>query len=514
MAEQMPDPSATIETVIVAASRDDAGLIVRAAEKDGLRLRWDCVDCEAAFVARLAQQKLPEMIVAKSRLPRFSALEGLALLKKQRLDIPLIVVADELAEDAVDCLRQGAADSLTSDRLDRLPAAILHALEQKRLRDQHEQLFAELVESEERYRSLVEDAPDAILVIRDERIVYTNDAGLRLLGAKGRQQLIGRDFLEFVHRDYHPILRQRSKQILTHHQPSALAEMQLIRLDGEVTDVEVLGMPCSFGGKPAIQRVLRDVGDRRRAQERAREHLAELAHVTRLRMMGELMSEVSHEINQPLYAISNFAEASLNRLRSGAVDLKEILVWLEQIAVQANRAGEIIRRIGRFVRKSPARMTDTAINEIVRDVVDLLGVDGRLDAVDLDLQLSPNLPPVKVDRIQIEQVLVNLLRNALEAMADNPSASRRLSVRTEWAPSGAIRVAVRDNGRGLTSDELKRLFEPFFTTKAEGMGMGLSISHSIIEAHGGRMEAVANSDRGLTFQFTLPVSKQETSHGE
>jgi PAS domain S-box-containing protein len=514
MGEKSPDGAPSLELLIIAARLDDASRIVRAAEQGGVRPSWQRVDCESAFIARLAGNDLPQMIIAEIRPSRFGALQALALVKGRSLDIPIIVVSEELSAESIECLKQGIADYLTADCLEQLPAAIRQALEQKRLRNDLRRAESQLRESEERYRNLVENAPDAILVISDGRVVYANDAGTRLLGAEHREDLLGRDFLDFVHPDYHALVRQRSKQVLE-NKPTGLAEMQLMRLDGEVTDVEAIGMPCLFDGRPAVQRMLRDVSNRRRAQERAREHLAELAHVTRLRMMGELMSEVSHEINQPLYAISNFAEASLNRLRSGSADLQnEILVWLEQIAVQANRAGEIIRRIGRFVRKSPARMADTSINDIVRDVVDLLGVDGRLDAVDLDLQLSPNLPPVKVDRIQIEQVLVNLLQNALEAMADNPSASRRLCVRTESGPSGTIRVAVRDNGRGLTDDELKRLFEPFFTTKSEGMGMGLSISHSIIEAHGGRMEAAQNSDRGLTFQFTLPASQQETSHGK
>lgn len=367
-----------------------------------------------------------------------------------------------------------------------------------------------LRQSEERYRNLVEHAPDAVFVTHDNQIVYTNDAGVRLLGGSRRTEIVGRDFLDFIHPDYRPAAQWRTDQIVAENKPSPLAEFQVVRLNGESADVEMIGMPCVYEGLPAVQRVVRDVSDRKRAQEKAREHLAELAHMMRLRMMGELMSEVSHEINQPLYAISNFAAASLNRLQSpqGGNAPSEVTGWLEQIAAQATRAGEIIRRIGRFVRKSPAKLVTADVNEIVKSVIELLSVDGRLDAVDLRLELADDAPPVCVDRIQIEQVLVNLLRNALEAMANNPAANRQLRVRTERHSSELVEVVVSDNGPGMPPEQIHRLFEPFFTTKSEGMGMGLSISHSIIEAHGGRLEARANPDRGLTFHFTLPIVKE------
>jgi two-component system sensor kinase FixL len=367
-----------------------------------------------------------------------------------------------------------------------------------------------LRQSEERYRNLVEHAPDAVFVTHDNQIVYTNDAGVRLLGGAGRKEIMGRDLLDFIHPDYRAAARLRTEQITAENKASPLAEFQVVRLDGELADVEMIGMPCVYDGLPAVQRVVRDVSDRKRAQEKARQHLAELAHMMRLRMMGELMSEVSHEINQPLYAISNFAAASLNRLHSPQAGSapSEVTGWLEQIAAQATRAGEIIRRIGRFVRKSPAKLVTADVNEIVKSVIDLLSVDGRLDAVDLRLDLADDAPPVCVDRIQVEQVLVNLLRNALEAMANNPAAHRQLGVRTKRHSSEYVEVVVSDNGPGLPPEQLNRLFEPFFTTKSEGMGMGLSISHSIIEAHGGRLEVLANPDRGLTFHFTLPIVKE------
>ncbi len=446
--------------------------------------------------------------------PRFGAAEALELLQARQLDIPLIVIADRPdPEAAVRHVKRGAANYLARERLGGLAAALREALEEKGLRDQRRAADERLRQSEHRYRQLVDDAPDAIFVTRDDRIVYVNGAGIRLLGAAGPADVTGRPFLDFVHPDDRAAVGRRSAEVLDHRRPARLVEEQIVRLDGEVVEVETIVALCLDEGLPALEHVLRDVADRRRIQEQARRHLAETAHVTRLQTMGELMSEVSHEISQPLYAISNFAEASLQLLRSQGTVGGEIVAWLDQIARQANRAGEIIRRIGRFVRKSPAKLAPADVNEIIRAVVGLLSFGERMEAVDLQLRLA-DTPPVNVDRVQIEQVLVNLLRNALEAMAGQPAPRRPLVVRTELLSSGAVRIAVRDEGRGLSERELNRLFEPFFTTKANGMGMGLSISHSIVEAHGGHMEAIPNPDRGLTFQFTLPVATQEAAHGQ
>ncbi|HEV3416621.1 MAG TPA: PAS domain S-box protein, partial [Pirellulales bacterium] len=401
--------------LIVGDREEDSALVLNALRQAEIVPRWERVDNEPGFVSRLARPDLPDLILAEYDLPRLGAMRALELLHDRKLDIPLIVLTDTVSEEsAVGCIKLGAADYFIRDRLARLAPAILHALEEKLLRDdkrraeeQLQESERQLRQSEERYRNLVENAPDAILVTHDHQIVYANDACLRLLGASRRKELIGCDILEFIHPDYREAARHLSEQATSENVPTPLVVQQFVRLDGEAIDVELIAMPCVYDGLPAIQGVLRDISDRRRAQEKVQQHLAELAHVTRLRTMGELMSEVSHEINQPLYAISNFAEASLNRLRSPIEGAgPEILSWLEQIAVQANRAGEIIRRIGRFVRKSPAKLAPADVNRIVRDVVGLLSVDVRLDAVELELQLAESLPPVQVDRIQIEQVLV------------------------------------------------------------------------------------------------------------
>jgi two-component system sensor kinase FixL len=237
-----------------------------------------------------------------------------------------------------------------------------------------------------------------------------------------------------------------------------------------------------------------------------RRHLVEMAHTNRLTTIGQMVVELTHEINQPLYAIDNFAKACLSMLRDDTSDSRErALQWTGQIATQARRASEIIRRLRRFVQSDSPLRAPADVNDIVRDVIELLEIDPRLRGVRIATQWAADLPPPSVDRIQIEQVLVNLLVNAAEASHEVPPEFRKITVATR-AVNGDIEVAVRDEGCGMPHAARERKFEAYYTTKADGMGMGLAISRSLIEEHGGRLWAEQNRDRGLTFRFTLPIA--------
>ena len=260
---------------------------------------------------------------------------------------------------------------------------------------------------------------------------------------------------------------------------------------------------CTTGLMLYTVRVQRKLAER---ELELRRHMVEMAHTNRLTTVGQMVVELTHEINQPLYAISNFAKACLSMLKENTPDNRErALHWMHQIAEQARRAGEIIRRHRQFVQSDSPVRTPADVNDIVRDVIQLLEMDPRLRGVQIVTDVSANSPPIQVDRIQIEQVLVNLLVNAAEAMHDMPKENRKITVATRTL-NGHIDVAVRDAGCGLPPATLGRLFEPYFSTKPDGMGMGLPISRSLIEDHGGRLWAEPNPDRGLTFRFSLPIS--------
>lgn len=244
------------------------------------------------------------------------------------------------------------------------------------------------------------------------------------------------------------------------------------------------------------------------AEERARQQLAQLAHVTRMATMGEMASGLAHELNQPLCAIVNFVEACLEMLESGAgatEPLREIMV---DVARQAERAGKVIHRLREFVRRREPQRAAVDVNRLVREAVELTKAEIRRDEVRTQLELPKRLPPVLADEIQIEQVILNLVRNALQAMQGVEPAKRVLLIKVVRR-TGHVEVSVRDSGCGIPEDVRDRVFEPFFSTKSNGMGMGLSISRSILEAHEGRLWVAPNRDRGTTFRFTLPIARRD-----
>ena len=247
--------------------------------------------------------------------------------------------------------------------------------------------------------------------------------------------------------------------------------------------------------------------ERKRAEEAFRTAQMELAHVTRVATLGEMTASIAHEINQPLGALVNNAGACLGWLDAGNLEESRNSVTL--MMDDAQRASEIITRIRALVKKAPPQKDWLDINQIIREVIALAQSELQRNRITLETQLSDNVPPILADRIQLQQVMLNLMMNAIEAMTQ-VTTPRELLISSEADDSKGVVVVVRDSGAGLDSKSLERLFEPFYTTKPQGMGMGLAICHSIIQAHGGRLWATANEGRGAAFQFTLQAcSKRE-----
>ena len=250
--------------------------------------------------------------------------------------------------------------------------------------------------------------------------------------------------------------------------------------------------------------VLVDITDRKQAEEEQRQLQATLAHIGRLSLAGEMAAGLAHELNQPLAAIVTYSEACIRLLHSGGASTDKLIGTLEQVVAQGQRASEIIRRLRSFTRKTALQRLPVNVNALIREAVDFIGAEARQREVSLQLELTDGLPPVEVDPIQIQQVLVNLMRNSLEAMSTIEPSQRTLTIRTTLAASDAITVAVCDTGPGLAAEVRNQLFHPFLTTKPQGMGLGLSISKSIIEAHGGQLWATSDPGHGALFHFTLP----------
>jgi signal transduction histidine kinase len=251
-----------------------------------------------------------------------------------------------------------------------------------------------------------------------------------------------------------------------------------------------------------------------RVQERTaalQEVQSELTHVTRVMTLGELTASIAHEVNQPLAAIVTNGNATLRWLGGATPNLSEARQAVERIIKDSYRASAVISRIRALVKKTPPRNDLVDLNEVIVEVFTLAQNEARRNRVLLKQQLRHDLPQVRGDRVQLQQVILNLIINGLEAIAKSQNGTRELSVKSDQDDAHNVTIAVSDSGEGLDAANLERVFDAFFTTKPDGMGMGLAISRTIIESHGGRLWATSNSPHGAVFQFTLPTNAERAS---
>ena len=283
-------------------------------------------------------------------------------------------------------------------------------------------------------------------------------------------------------------------------------ELRLRRFDGEYRWFETRGVPIrdDSGRIARWYNLSTDIEDRTRALARLEQMQSDFAHMNRVGIMGELAASLSHEITQPIASARNNARAAQNFLDKQPPDLSEVREALSCVVGDADRAGDIVNRIRDHIKKAPPRKAQFDLNEAINEVI-VLGRSAIIkNRVWVQTRLSEGLFPVHGDRVQLQQVVLNLLLNAVEAMGSVEAKPRELLISTEQDHTGVL-VAVRDSGPGIDRSHLERVFDTFYTTKSSGMGMGLSICRSIIEAHGGRLWAEANEPRGAIFQFTLPA---------
>jgi PAS domain S-box-containing protein len=283
---------------------------------------------------------------------------------------------------------------------------------------------------------------------------------------------------------------------------------RLLMPDGSVKHVHATAhaVTDASGGIEFVGAVT-DVTSRKRAEAELHEAQANLAHVTRVTALGELAASIAHEVNQPLAAVVTNAAACLRWLDRDPANLNEARATLRSIINDGNRAGEVIQRVRALVNKTTDRKA-LHINEVVNEVMSLVQHELFSHRVALRLELAPALPPVLADRIQLQQVILNLVVNGIEAMQPVTDRPRELVIRTRQDETDQVLVTVSDCGVGVAAEDVDRLFDAFFTTKSDGMGMGLSICRSIVDAHGGRLSASGNTGPGATFQFTLPLHEE------
>lgn len=363
-----------------------------------------------------------------------------------------------------------------------------------------------LEESEQRWRSLVQDAPDTILVVnRDYTIGYINRTELRPeLGTAG---VSGKSVFDFIFPEYIPQVTRDLERVFERGEtitneieaPDDVGRRHWIQ--GRISPIRRHGVVT------AAVVVCRNITEQKRATEQLRQTQDQLIHLARLTSVGEIAATLAHELNQPLAAIANYVRGCMIRLQAaGSID-SAILATLQEAVNEAHRASEVIRRLRHFLQHHEPKRQEVSLNAVAQEAARLAEPACRRLGAYITLRLAPSLPLLFADRVQLIQVLLNLLLNGAEAMVDLPATSRELTVETWRESPTSVAVAVRDRGPGVPPDLGEAIFEAFVTTKPHGLGMGLSISRTIVEAHRGTLRYVNLTEpRGARFLASFPLS--------
>jgi PAS domain S-box-containing protein len=381
--------------------------------------------------------------------------------------------------------------------LELLAAQAVSSLENTRL-------YSDLEERGAKIRRLVDANIIGIVISRfDGRIIEANDAFLDMVGYDRDDLTSGRMlWSDMTPAEWRALAEQAVADLRATATTRQAFEMEYFRKDGSRVPV-LVGAAASEGSREeSVAFVL--VTDRKRAEAAAREMQLELAHANRVATIGQLTASIAHEVRQPIAATATNAAAALRWLGAQPPNLEEARQALDRIVNNAMRAGDIIERIRDLIQKAPPGKDGVDINEAIREVIELTRDEAINSGVSVQTHLADGLPLIHGDRIQLQQVSLNLIINAIEAMSGAAEAPRELLITTEGAEPGGVLVSVRDSGPGLAPTTLEHLFEAFYTTKPSGLGLGLSICQSIIEAHGGRLWASANVPRGAVFHLTVP----------
>ncbi len=358
------------------------------------------------------------------------------------------------------------------------------------------------------FKALLDVAVDAVIIIDHRGVIEAfNRAAERMFGYT-MPETVGTNVSRLMpepHRSQHDGHIKRYLDSGIAHIIGIGREVEARRKDGSIFPVFLAVGRIPDSDPPRFVGFLHDLTARREAAVEQQRMQLRIARVSHLATMGEMAAAIAHEINQPLAAISNYAMACERLLEAEDPELAEIQAAMRQISGQALRAAEIIRRVRNLVRARAPSRAPASINRLVEELSVLTRSDAQLHGVQLVLELASELPRIEVDGIQVQQVLLNLIHNAIEALTADGAAERRVTVLTRRLATGEIEIGVLDNGPGVDPSIAGRIFDPFCTTKEQGTGLGLAISRSIVEAHRGRLEYRPNSPRGACFLVTLPA---------
>jgi two-component system, LuxR family, sensor kinase FixL len=373
---------------------------------------------------------------------------------------------------------------------------------------------AELQTSGERFRAVVEAAPNAMLLVDARGTISLANARAESLFGLSRDVLVGSTVERLVPETLRLSHEAYRRGFTAELPPRAMGfdrDTHALRSDGSEVPVEVFLTPMR-GAEPSMMLVsIIDISERRLNERRAATQRDEIAHLSRVAMLGELSGSLAHELNQPLAAILSNAQAAQRLLARDPPQLPAVTEILADIVASDRRAGAVIERLRSMLRKEDVKHALLALNHVAEESLRLMHSDLLDRRVSVDTSFAENLPPVSGDRVQLQQVMLNLLINGCDAVAGR-GRDAHLHVSSRVTERGSVAIAISDNGDGIAPQDIERIFEPFVTSKSHGIGLGLSICRSIIEAHGGRLWASNNASRGATLEFELPAEPTECEH--
>ena len=504
-AERKKAEEALLRILLLEDSIEDAALVQDLLEADHFVCEVTRVQTRAEFLAALEDSGI-DLILADYKLPSFDGLSALRLALSARPDLPFIFVSGFGEEIAIEALTSGATDYVLKTRLSRLVPSVHRALREARERAERKRAEEALRRSE-------------MYLAEAERLSHTGSFGWNastgeLYWSDGAYRVFGYEpgtqpTVQLVIDRTHPDDRVRHRQIIDRAAKEGseyIAEHRLLMADGSVKYVQAVAHRLTREDPEGLVFVgaITDITERKRAEEereRLRRLEADLAYMNRVSTMGELTASLAHEIKQPIAAAAIDANACMRWLRRDPPDVMEASGSASRMVAAVTRAARIIDRVRSLYGRGTPERERVDLNEILREMTVLLGDTADRHAIAIHTELDLGLPRTTADRVQLQQVLMNLMLNGIEAMRETGG---ELAIASKRIEHDQLVISVSDSGIGLPVDEAGRIFDAFFTTKPHGTGMGLSISRRIIELHGGRLWASPNAGQGAIFQFTLP----------